>query len=93
MMKPMRERWIEFFEDGDTGRSMLSMSRLLTFLAFWPSSWVVIKNPTEGIFAIYLGAFALLYVGGKWGDAKIAAKTNTGVIQADVVVTDQTGGR
>lgn len=56
----------EFFVDSD---GMLSMSRLLTFLSFIPASWVLVKNPTEGMLGIYVGAYAVIYVGGKIADA------------------------
>jgi hypothetical protein len=58
-------RWVELFEGN--GRR-LSMSRLLVFLAFWPSGWVLIGNPTEAMMGLFLGAFVLNYLGGKSAD-------------------------
>ncbi len=58
-------RLIELFE-GDDRR--LSMTRLLMFMAFFPSSWVLIENGDEGMMGWYLGAFVLGYVGGKAAD-------------------------
>lgn len=65
-------RWVEFFE-GDNGR--LSMTRLLCFLAFGPSTYVVIKTLNPEALGWYLSAFVLGYVGGKLGDAISAVKT------------------
>lgn len=56
----------EFFEDGDKA---LSMTRLLNFLAFWPSSYVLIEHFSENVFWAYLGTFAGTYVIGKGIDA------------------------
>lgn len=58
-------RWIEFFE-GDNMR--LSMTRLTIFLSFWPASWVLIKSSTETLYGLYLGAYVVGYLGGKWAD-------------------------
>lgn len=58
-------RSIEFFE-GDNNR--LSMTRLLCFLSFFPSSYVVIMTESENALAWYLGAYVLGYVGGKTTD-------------------------
>ena len=63
-------RWIEFFE-ADEGQ--LSMTRLLCFMSFFPSSFVVISTKSDEALAWYLGAFCLGYVGGKFSD-KIGAK-------------------
>jgi hypothetical protein len=63
------ERLIEFFE-GEDGR--LSMTRLLCFLSFFPSSYVVIKcvyRPSiDMVLGIYIGGYVLGYVGGKTAD-------------------------
>ena len=56
-------RLIELFEGGKENR--LSMSRLLMFMSFWPSSWVLVTNPTETMLGLYLGAFIGGYVGGQ----------------------------
>jgi len=58
-------RFVELFE-GNGQR--LSMSRLLVFLAFWPSAWVMLKNPSEAMVGLFLGAFVLNYLGGKSAD-------------------------
>lgn len=55
-------RWIEFFEDDN---SRLSITRLSTFLAFFPASWIVIKLCTEMALGIYISAFVVQYGGGK----------------------------
>ncbi len=58
-------RCLEFFE-GDNG--CLSMTRLLMFLSFWPSSYVVVGNANEGMLGWYIGGYVLGYVGGKGAD-------------------------
>lgn len=58
-------RWVELFEGN--GRR-LSMSRLLVFMAFWPSAWAMLKNPTETMVGLFLGAFVANYIGGKSAD-------------------------
>jgi hypothetical protein len=59
-------RWIEFFE-GEKNR--LSMSRLLCFMAFFPSAYVVCATKTDDALGWFLGAYVLGYVGGKTADA------------------------
>jgi len=59
----------EFFED-DEGR--LSMSRLLCFLAFPAATYVVILKPSAEVLGVYLGAFVLGYIGGKFGEVRNA---------------------
>lgn len=63
-------RCLEFFEAED-GR--LSMTRLLCFLSFWPSSYAVVmaalKGDAEGVLGWYIGGYVLGYVGGKGADA------------------------
>lgn len=63
-------RWIEFFE-GDNER--LSMTRLTCFLAFFPSTYLLVIHGTENMLLYYLGAFVLGYVGGKGFDAMASA--------------------
>lgn len=58
-------RWIELLEGN--GRR-LSMSRLLVFLAFWPSCYVLLSDPSESMMGLFLGAFVLNYIGGKSAD-------------------------
>lgn len=60
------KRFVEFFE-GEGG--VLSMTRLLCFLSFFPSSYVVIVTKSENALGWYLGAYVLGYVGGKTIDA------------------------
>jgi hypothetical protein len=79
-------RFVEFFE---AENQRLSMTRLLCFLSFFPSSYVVIFHATEGILGWYIGGYVLGYVGGK------AADTFTSMAQikadgppANVVVPD-----
>lgn len=58
-------RFVEFFE-GDNGR--LSMTRLLCFLSFFPSSFVVLKTLNENALGWYIGGYVVGYVGGKCAD-------------------------
>lgn len=61
----MMHNFIEFFED-ENGK--LQMSRLLSFLSFFPGTGVLLSTPPEHIetvFGIYMGAFVLGYVGGR----------------------------
>lgn len=67
-------RWVEFFE-GDSNR--LSMARLLCFLSFFPSSFVVIDTKDSNALGWYLGAYVVGYVGGKFGDALAKPKPGT----------------
>lgn len=59
-------RWIELLQ-GDDGQ--LSMSRLLTFLSFFPTTYILCTNPSENMLLYYLGAFVVNYLGGKGADA------------------------
>lgn len=61
-----KRRWIEFFEDEG---SHLSMPRLLMFISFWPSTYVVLKTQNENIFGWYLSAYAAAYGVGKLSNA------------------------
>jgi len=66
------------------------MTRLLCFLAFWPSSYAMIlaagTDQAERVLPYYLGAFVLGYVGGKGVDGLVQAATvkaeNAGPTQA-----------
>lgn len=58
----MTGRWVEFFE-GENNR--LSMTRLLCFLSFFPSSAVVLCVHTSDVLGWYIGGYVLGYVGGK----------------------------
>lgn len=42
-------------------------------MAFFPSSWVMLRHPSEEMMLYYLGAFVLGYVGGKGFDAMTSA--------------------
>jgi hypothetical protein len=64
-------RLLEFLEDD---RDRLSLSRMLSFLSFWPASWVLLKIPTEGMLGIYLTAYGVGYLGGKGLDAMAARR-------------------
>lgn len=55
-------RMLEFLEDE---RDKLSMGRLLSFLSFFPASWVLLALPSEGMLGIYLTAYGVGYLGGK----------------------------
>lgn len=56
----------DYFRDSD-GR--LSMTRLLTFLSFWPAAWVTVEDGTGETLGWFLGAFAGAYAAGKFSDA------------------------
>ena len=64
-------RLSEFFED-DGGR--LSMTRLLCFLSFWPSTVIALRDGTEATLSWYLGAFVIGYIGGKGADVIASLK-------------------
>lgn len=68
----MIDRLTEIFEAED---KRLSLSRVLSFLSFWPASWVLLKMPTEGMLGIYLTAFSVAYLGGKGLDAMMTKRT------------------
>jgi len=44
---------------------LMSMSRLLPFMAFFPASYVLVKTMNETIFGWYVSTFAAMYLGGK----------------------------
>lgn len=64
-------RLLELLEDD---ASKLSLSRLLSFLSFWPSSWVLLRMPTEGMLGIYLTAYGVAYLGGKGIDVMVSRR-------------------
>lgn len=78
----------EFFEDEN---GALSMTRLLNFLAFWPSSYAFLHNPTEGMAGIYLGVFGATYAVGKGIDAW-KAKPASPPTQIAGTMVNQPGG-
>ncbi len=53
------------------------MTRLLCFMSFFPSSYVVLKDASESTLSWYLGAYVLGYVGGKGADAYRGKKNGT----------------
>lgn len=57
---------LEFFQD-NTGA--FSMGRLMFFLSFFPASFVVLYTEDTDALGLYLGAYAVSYVGGKCADA------------------------
>lgn len=79
-------KFVDFFAD-ELGR--MSMGRLLTFLAFFVASGIIINESANGravetMFGLFLGTFAFQFVGGKAIDAYQSVKQT----QADMV----TGG-
>lgn len=62
-------QWSDFrqFFEGENGA--LSMTRLLCFLSFFPATWIAVKLGTENAMTIYVGCYAMAYLGGKVGDA------------------------
>ncbi len=64
-------RVIEFFEDGD---KRLSMTRLLSFLSFFPASSVLAVSHTDTALTIYLTAYVAQFSGSKWIDMKSKVK-------------------
>lgn len=66
-------RLVEFFEDSD---GHLSMSRLLSFMSFFPASSVLAVIHTEVALGIYLTAYAAQYVTSKRADALMKKVNN-----------------
>ncbi len=62
----MASKLIEFFQDN---KGDMSMSRLLSFLSFFPATVVVLSTKTNDALQWYVGAYAVGYVGGKAVDA------------------------
>jgi len=52
------------------------MTRLLCFLSFIPASYVILKEPSEGMLGWYLGAYVLGYVGGKGADVLMKGRNH-----------------
>lgn len=59
---------LELFQDSG---GQMSMSRLLCFMSFFPASYVVTLTKNPDALGWYLGAYAVGYIGGKFGDAMI----------------------
>ncbi len=55
-------RVIEFFVGEN---NLLSMTRLLCFMSWFPATYVVVKSESENILGWYLGSFVGGFVGGK----------------------------
>lgn len=68
------KRLTQFFE-GEGG--ILSMSRLLMFMAFFPSTYVLLKN--QSALQWYLLAYGASYIGGKAADAYMSNNQPQGV--------------
>ncbi len=78
----MVNKLAEFFQDKD---GALSMSRLLSFLSFFPATVVVLSTKTDDALQWYVGAYAAGYVGGKAVDAYCKPKSiKHGDIDADL---------
>jgi len=75
-------RWVEFFE-GDANR--LSMTRLLCFMSFFPSSYVLITHPSADMLLWYLASFTAGYAGGKLADAINSKSPDVNVPDAETV--------
>ena len=58
-------RVIEFFEGEN---DLLSMTRLLCFLSWFPATYVLVRSESENILGWYLGSYVLGFVGGKASD-------------------------
>jgi len=80
-------RWLEFWE-GENNR--LSMARLLNFMAWFPATLVLIYVKTSEALGIYLGAFVLNSVGGKFAE-KIGARKNAVVVDESENTGDDSG--
>lgn len=78
-------RWHEFFE-GENNR--YSMARALSFMAWFPSTLVLLYLKTTEALGLYLTAFVLNSIGNKVAD-KIGAKKNAVVISES---TDDSNG-
>ncbi len=79
-------RWVEMFE-ADSGR--LSMMRLTMFLSFFPASYVIIAEPTETMFGLYLGAYVVGYLGGKFADVSMVnGKQKDSALDVDSLSAD-----
>lgn len=66
--------WAREFFEGEG--SVLSMSRLLCFMSFFPASWVTVKLENENALTIYVATYALSYLGSKGLDVMNKIKPN-----------------
>ena len=69
--------WWGFVQDN---KGQPSMSRLLCFLAFWPSTYVIIKQHEVNTLSWYLSAYAAAYTGGKLADALMSFKKESNAV-------------
>lgn len=76
----MLVRFVEFFEGEDR---RLSMTRLLCFLSFFPTTYTMVRTQNENMFSWFLSAYVTGYVLGKAGDIFMKPKG-----EKDVVITD-----
>lgn len=67
----MKIKWAQFFENN---QGQKSMSRLLPFMSFFPSTIVVLWLHTEAALGIYIGSYVGGYLGGKCADAYSGVK-------------------
>lgn len=86
--KSLWNRWIEFFEGAG---NRLSMMRLTIFLSFWPASYVLIKQQTETMLGLYLGAYVAGFIGGKRAD-NVNNRASTQILETSTVRTDVSDG-
>lgn len=64
---------LEFFlGDGN----VLSMTRLLAFMSFFPASYVLVTSKSDTALGLYLAAYVAQLVGGKYSDAYMSKVTN-----------------
>ena len=61
----------DFFR-GQSGR--LSMTRLLTFLSFIPATYELVRINNEAALGLYLGAYVVGYIGGKFGEGRFSSQ-------------------
>jgi len=56
-------KWSNFFRDVNGNESMTT---LMLFLSFWPSTYVMVSEANENIFYAYMAAFAGLAANKQW---------------------------
>lgn len=67
----MIKNWRQFFE-GE--KNQLSITRLLCFLSFFPATVMATRLNTENALTIYVGCYALSYLGGKMTDVAMKSQ-------------------
>lgn len=60
MLNPLNS---QFFKDSS---GQQSMTLLLLFLTFWPSTWIALTSDQPEVFYAYLGAFTGLAINKQW---------------------------